>query len=150
MSELIIRPIRAEDYEAWDPLFHGYCDFYEVESTKDSRRITFDWLLDPAEILEGLVVERDGALIGLAHYREMPRPSRAQKMGFLDDLFVDPAARGGRVGEKIFDALREICRQRGWKMMRWLTQDHNYAARTLYDRVGQKSLFNLYEMTVNG
>lgn len=149
MSDLTIRPVQADDYEAWDPLYLGYCDFYEVASTRESRRVVFDWLVDPQEVLEGLVVERDGRLIGLAHYREMPRPLRAQKMGFLDDLFVDPSARGGRVGEQIFDALRGICRARGWKVMRWLTQDHNYAARTLYDRVGSKSLLNLYEMNLD-
>lgn len=148
MNDLTIRPVRVEDYEAWDPLYLGYCDFYKVTSTRESRRVAFDWLIDPDEVLEGLVVERDGTLIGLAHYREMPRPLHGQKMGFLDDLFIDPDARGGRIGEKVFDALRDICRDRGWQVMRWLTQDHNYAARTLYDRVGGKSLLNLYEMMV--
>jgi hypothetical protein len=31
--------------------------------------------------------------------------------------------------------------------MRWITADDNYRARTLYDRIGKKALWNLYEMT---
>lgn len=149
MSEIAIRPVRAEDYEAWDPLYEGYCRFYMVPSDRASRRIVFDWLMDADEVLEGLVVEAGGRVVGLAHFREMPRPLWTQKVGFLDDLFIDPAARGQRIGEHVFAALADIARARGWRVVRWLTQDHNYAARTLYDRIGAKSMVNTYEMTID-
>lgn len=148
MSNIVIRPVAAEDYAGWDRLYQGYSDFYAVPTSVEKRRVAFDWLLDPDHVVEGLVVEQDGVLVGLAHYREMPRPLHGMVMGFLDDLFVDPSARGNAIGEQIFARLKDICRQRGWTVMRWLTQDHNYRARALYDRVGAKSALNLYEMVV--
>lgn len=148
MSDLTIRPIRSEDYARWDVLYTGYCDFYTVPTSGEKRRVVFDWLMDPSHVVEGLIAERGGVVVGLAHYREMPRPLHGAMMGFLDDLFVDPGARGGRIGEAMFDRLRAICQERGWGAMRWLTQDHNYRARVLYDRIGAKSLLNVYEMTV--
>ncbi len=101
--------------------------------------------MDPAHPLEGLAAVRGETLVGLAHYRAMPSPLRACDVGFLDDLFVDPAARGARVGEALFGRLKAISAARGWPAMRWLTGDDNYAARTLYDRVGRKTTWNLYE-----
>jgi GNAT superfamily N-acetyltransferase len=148
MTDLTLRPVRADDHPRWDELYTGYCDFYRVPTTVEKRRRVFEWLLDETQVLEGVVAEREGVVIALAHYREMPRPLHGAMMGFLDDLFVDPAARGGKVGEAIFAHLEEICRARGWSVMRWLTQDHNYRARTLYDRIGAKTALNLYEMTV--
>lgn len=148
MPDLTIRPLRAEDYARWDVLYIGYCEFYKMPTSVEKRRVVFDWLMDPDHVVEGLVVERDGTVVALAHYREMPRPLHGAMMGFLDDLFVDPTVRGERIGEAIFDRLRAICQERGWASMRWLTQDHNYRARALYDRVGAKNPVNVYEMTV--
>ena len=148
MTDLIIRPITADDYKGWDPLYLGYAEFYKVASSVEKRRIVFEWILDPNHVVEGLVIERQGRLIGLAHYREMPRPLHGMMMGFLDDLFIAPDARGGGIGLIMFEHLKQICRERGWTVMRWLTQDHNYRARALYDQIGAKSQMNLYEMTV--
>ena len=64
----------------------------------------------------------------------------------LDDLFVDPDCRGHKVGEQLIGHVAEVARNRGWATVRWLTADDNYRARTLYDRVGRKSHFNLYEL----
>ena len=33
--------------------------------------------------------ELEGKIVGIAHYRTMPRPIKGQYIGFLDDLFVD-------------------------------------------------------------
>ena len=34
--------------------------------------------------------ELEGKIVGIAHYRTMPRPIKGQYIGFLDDLFVEP------------------------------------------------------------
>ena len=33
MTDLIIRPITADDYKGWDPLYLGYAEFYKVASS---------------------------------------------------------------------------------------------------------------------
>ena len=147
MTDLIIRPAVPGDRAGWEPLFRGYGDFYKVAMTAESLETVWGWIHDPGHVLEALVAERDGALVGLAHFRAMPSPLRATTIGFLDDLFVDPAARGAKVGERLLDRLNEISVERGWNKIRWITADDNYRARTLYDRLAVKTAWNMYEMT---
>jgi GNAT superfamily N-acetyltransferase len=54
----------------------------------------------------------------------------------MNDLFVTPAARGLRVGERLIEACREQCRQRGAVSLGWQTALDNDTAQRLYDRVG--------------
>ena len=147
MTDLIIRPAVPGDRAGWEPLFRGYGDFYKVAMTAESLETVWGWIHDPGHVVEALVAERDGALVGLAHFRAMPSPLRATTIGFLDDLFVDPAARGAKVGERLLERLNEISVERGWNKIRWITADDNYRARTLYDRLAVKTAWNMYEMT---
>ena len=87
-------------------------------------------------------------MVGLGHYRRMPSPLRGIEIGFLDDLFVNPSARGARVGELLIARLVEIAKERGWGKIRWITADDNYRARTLYDRVAVKTAWNTYEVVI--
>ena len=73
---------------------------------------------------------------------------RACDIGFLDDLFVDPDERGQRLGEALIEELVKIAKSKGWPKIRWITSDDNYRARTLYDRVAQKTMWNTYEIVV--
>lgn len=106
------------------------------------------WLGGSSHPMEALIAREDGQAVGLAHYRPMPRPLRGAEIGFLDDLFVDPNCRGSGVGKKLLLALKSIAEARGWRQVRWLTQDHNYRARSLYDRYAVRSMFLTYEMDI--
>ena len=114
MTDLIIRPAAPGDRAGWEPLFLGYGDFYKVPMTAETLETVWGWIHDPGHVVEALVAERGGALVGLAHYRAMPSPLRGIEIGFLDDLFVDPAARGAKVGEALLARLNEISAERGW------------------------------------
>ena len=97
--------------------------------------------------MEGLAAEApDGRAVGLAHFRAFARPSRAATGGFLDDLFVDPAFRGGRVADALIEHLSEIGRERGWSVVRWITADDNYRARGVYDRLAQRTMWVTYDL----
>jgi ribosomal protein S18 acetylase RimI-like enzyme len=78
----------------------------------------------------------------------MRSPLRGGDIGFVDDLFVDPEARGGRTGEALIEAVAAIAAERGWPVVRWITADDNYRARALYDRLAKKTPWNLYELSV--
>jgi len=146
MSNLIIRAIAPGDRAGWEPLYRGYGAFYTVDMGPETLETVWGWLHDPDHVVEGLVAELDGQLVGLAHFRAMPSPLRGAVIGFLDDLFVGPAARGEKVGEKLLARLNEVSAARGWNKIRWITGDDNYRARTLYDRVSVKTQWNTYEM----
>ena len=146
-SDVDIRPIDEALKPDWRRLYEGYAAFYRRPMTDEIAETVWRWLTDPAHELEGVVAVRDGRAVGLAHYRRMPSPLRGADIGFLDDLFVDPAARGGRIGERLIAHLAEVARARGWGVVRWITADDNYRARALYDRVARKTSWNLYELT---
>ena len=145
---MLIRSLHQDDRRAWERLYRGYAEFYCVETNDNKLATLFGWLMDPAHPCTGLVAEdAKGGLIGLAHYREMPSPLRGENVGFLDDLFVDPASRGGKVGEAMLRHLDGIAEQRAWAVMRWITRDNNYRARNVYDRLAHRSDWITYEMT---
>lgn len=147
---LEIAPLATAHRSRWRELFQGYADFYGRPSDDAHKETVWGWLMDPAHELEGYVALRDGEPVGLAHVRRMPSPLRGEDIGFLDDLFVDPAARGARVGDALLAFLAGLAAERGWPVVRWMTGDDNYRARTLYDRVARKTAWNLYEMPAAG
>lgn len=142
----IVRPTE-ERREAWRHLYDGYATFYRREMTDQIAGTVWGWLMDPAHELKGALALQEDVPVGLAHYRRMPSPLRGAEVGFLDDLFVDPSARGGRIGEALIDHVAAVARERGWGVVRWITADDNYRARALYDRLAKKTLWNLYELT---
>jgi ribosomal protein S18 acetylase RimI-like enzyme len=77
----------------------------------------------------------------------MPSPLRGANVGFLDDLFVDLAQRGGEVANALIRAVDVIAGQREWDVVRWITRDDNYRARGLYDKLSTRSNWLVYEMT---
>jgi hypothetical protein len=77
----------------------------------------------------------------------MPSPLRGANVGFLDDLFVDPAQRSGEVANVLIRVVDVIAGQRRWDIMRWITRDNNLRARGLYDKLSTRSNWLVYEMT---
>mgnify|MGYP006152003951 CR=1 FL=1 len=142
----LIRAIQVKDKTQWQELYKAYAKFYKVEMNKQILETVWNWLHDKNHEVEGLIYEIDGNIVGLAHYRRMPRPLHGQDIGFLDDLFVDPNHRGQNVGEKILSELKKISKSKGWNLIRWITLNDNIRAKSLYDRVAQKTSWDLYEL----
>ncbi|WP_423907367.1 GNAT family N-acetyltransferase [Candidatus Spongiihabitans sp.] len=81
------------------------------------------WILDKDHEVEGFLafIKGQSKPCGLAHVRRMPSPLRGADIGFLDDLFVAPQARGNNIGEALFKALNNHAKQKGWPKIRWIT-----------------------------
>ena len=142
----MIREIQLKDKVQWEKLYKGYADFYKVEINDKILQTIWSWLHDKSHDVEGLVYEVEDKIIGLAHYRRMPSPLRGQYIGFLDDLFVDPKYRGQKIGEKLINQMKEISISRGWNLVRWITRNDNTKAKSLYDRVSEKTTWDVYEL----
>jgi len=142
----MIRDIQLKDKENWKKLYRGYADFYKVEMNEKILQTVWSWLNDKNHEVKGIVYEVEENIIGFAHYRRMPSPLRGQDIGFLDDLFVDPGHRGKKIGEKIINELKKISKSKGWNLIRWITRDNNLRAKTLYDRVAEKTNWETYEL----
>ena len=142
----MIRKIQIKDRGQWENLYRGYADFYKVEMNEKILQIVWTWLHDENHELCGIIYEVDNNIAGFAHYRRMPRPLRGKDIGFLDDLFVEPKYRGQKIGEKLINELKKISKSKGWNLIRWITHNDNFRAKSLYDRVAEKTKWDLYEL----
>ena len=142
----MIRNIQIKDKDEWRELYQGYANFYQVEISKITLDTVWNWLLDQNHELSGLVYEINNKLVAIAHYRRMPSPLRGKDIGFLDDLYVHPDFRRRKIGEEIINKLNHISQEKGWGLIRWITRNDNHNAKSLYDRVANKSTWDVYEL----
>ena len=142
----MVREIKLSDKEEWEVLYRGYADFYKVEMKDEILKTVWSWLHDRNHDVKGIVYEYDNKVIGLAHYRRMPRPLRGKYIGFLDDIYVEPKYRGKKIGEKLIHELKKISKKNNWDLVRWVTHNDNIRAKSLYDRIAKKTTWDLYEL----
>jgi len=69
----------------------------------------------------------------MAHYRAFPQTFGPKQGCFVDDLFVDPAARGEGAASAVLAHLRRLAGVRGWGAVRWLMAADNRRPRTVDD-----------------
>jgi GNAT superfamily N-acetyltransferase len=86
----------------------------------------------------------NGELIGMAHYL-YHASTWAASVCYLQDLFVAEKARGQGVARQLIEAVAAEVKSSGCARFYWLTQDHNTAARALYDKVGEHRGFIRYD-----
>ena len=141
-----IRHIKLEDKNDWVILFQGYADFYQVEINENIINTVWHWLHDPHHEVQGLVGKINNKVIAFAHYRRMPSPLRGKDIGFLDDLYVLPECRGQKIGEKLIEQLKQISKDKKWNLVRWITRDNNLRAKKVYDKIANKTNWDVYEL----
>ena len=141
-----IRNLLPKDKDQWEKLYGDYANFYKVKMNDKILNTLWNWVNDKNHEIEAIVYEVDGNIVAFAHYRRMPRPLKGQDIGFLDDLFVDPDHRGQKIGEKILNELKKISKTKGWNLIRWITRDDNIRVKSLYDKIAEKTSWNLYEL----
>ena len=142
----MIRKISIKDKENWKKLYKGYADFYNSTINEIILDTVWGWLMDKNHEVKGIVYEIDGNLTALAHYRAMPRPLKGKYIGFLDDLYVDPAYRNQKIGQKLMNEIKLISRSEKWDLVRWITRQDNIKAKSLYDKISEKTNWDVYEM----
>jgi GNAT superfamily N-acetyltransferase len=140
-----VRPLRAEDLEAWRVLWRGYTAFYRVELGDELREDTFRRLCEGGDLVGLVAVDGGGELVGIAHLVMHASTWSTASSCSLQDLYVDPDSRGGGATPALFDAIYEEARGRGADRVYWHTQQFNGAARSLYDTVGRLTSFVVYE-----
>ncbi len=142
-----IRPISAADRPVWEELFQGYATFYKVEQTAAMRETVWGWLMDADHTSNSLVAEdATGKVIGFTHFRPFVSQLKAITNCFLDDLYVDPNARGSGAADALIQGVADIARHKGWGVVRWITADDNYRGRGVYDKVATRTMWVTYDL----
>jgi GNAT superfamily N-acetyltransferase len=136
----VIATVAEPDLADLLPLMRGYCDFYEVDPSDDALlTMARELIADPArEGLQLIARDESGRAVGFASLFWTWSTLSASRIGVMNDLFVDPAARGMGLAEELIEACAERCRERGATSLAWTTGRDNARAQKLYDRVGAR------------
>jgi len=145
MPQLTITRDVGDFRSQWDVLYAAYAAYYKVEQTPEMRDRTWSWIME-GRIICLMALDNAGRPVGFAHIREFLRPLMSSLAGFLDDLFVDPAQRGGGVVDALFNAAKDLGRENNWSVIRWITRDDNYRARSVYDRIATRTNWVTYDL----
>jgi GNAT superfamily N-acetyltransferase len=131
-----IRPARDDEIDELLPLMRAYCDFYE-SSPSDQGVIAMARTLisDPSQGAV-FIAREDGRAIGFATLDWKWSMLKGARIGYLEDLFVDPAARGRGTADALIQVCADRCRELGMPAMEWLTAPDNRRAQKVYDRTG--------------
>ena len=142
----MIRKLEKKDKGNWAKLYNSYADFYKVSMNTGILDVLWNWIHDENHIVNGICYELEGNIVGIAHYRTMPRPIKGEYIGFLDDLFVEPEFRGLQIAKKLIDYLKSLSKANNWNGVRWITHSSNENAKKLYDKIANNTGFELYEL----
>ena len=142
----MIRKLEQKDKENWSKLYNSYADFYKVPMNNVILETLWGWIQDKSHVVNGLCFELEDKIVGIAHYRTMPRPIKGQYICFLDDLFVQQDFRCKKIGQKLISHLKSLSKENNWTEIRWITHSSNENAKKLYDKIANNTGFELYEL----
>ena len=143
-GEITIRPVKPGDRAAWEPLWQGYLTFYKSTLASDVTDATWRRFFDPLERLGAFVAERDGQLIGIAHYLLHRSTWAPLCYCYLEDLFVERSVRGSGAGRALIEAVESAAREAGASRLYWMTHETNETAQKLYNQVAERPGFVQY------
>jgi GNAT superfamily N-acetyltransferase len=135
-----IREARADEIEDLLPLMRGYCEFYEADPDDAGLRAMARSLIEDSSQGFMLIARAaEGAALGFATVDWKWSMLKGARVGYLEDLFVSPEARGGGIADALIDACAQRCRERGMPALQWLTATDNHRAQKVYERTGAES-----------
>jgi GNAT superfamily N-acetyltransferase len=131
-----VRPARLDEIEEMLPLIRAYCEFYETEPDDEGLRKMFETLTSDASQGAVFIARDAGRAVGFATLDWKWSSLKAARIGYLEDLFVDPEARGRGIADALIEVCAERCRELGMPAMEWLTATDNHRAQQVYNRTG--------------
>jgi GNAT superfamily N-acetyltransferase len=104
--------------------------------------------MTPDGAIRGFGARRGAAgapLVGITHYLFHDHAWSPKPVCYLQDLFVDAAARGSGCGRALIERVAEAARERDCLRLYWTTKEDNATARLLYDRLAKFNGFVRYD-----
>ena len=147
MQQLNITGVTVSDLPELLPMMRGYCDFYRVDPSDERLLALSNALIDNPDEGVQLIARADGTPLGFATIYWTWQTLYAARVGVLNDLYVESAARGTGTGRALIELGLQLCRDRGAEKLVWETAPDNATAQRLYDGIGAaKSTWLSYEL----
>jgi GNAT superfamily N-acetyltransferase len=135
------RTLQAEDRQRWDELWAQYLKYYEQTLPQSTTDLTWRRLLEHRELFGFAALDNEDRVIGFVHYHFHLSTWSPAGYCYLEDLFVDPLARGRGTGRALIEAVYRAADERGITRVYWHTENTNARAQILYNQVGYLTPF---------
>jgi GNAT superfamily N-acetyltransferase len=138
-----IAALRLTDRARWERLWTEYQLFYGVELPAAVTEITWQRIHDGR--VHGLGArDAAGEIQGIVHFLFHEDTWSTAPACYLQDLYVDPRARGVGCARQLIEAVALSSKTAGANEPYWLTHETNSTARQLYDRLAKNQGFIQY------
>ena len=150
MSAIEVRAIRREDLPRVWELIRGLAEFEQMTDilTGTPEQLAVALFEAPPQLF-GLVAARGGTLVGYALFHYTYSSFRTNPRMWLEDLFVEPSARGTGAGAALLAAFCREALARGCHRVDWHVLDWN-PARGFYEKVGYRWIKNWLPYRLGG
>lgn len=133
-----IRPATSADVPALVGLIRELAVFEQLEHmVKTEPALLHEHLFGARPVVEALVAESsEGAVVAFALFFTNYSTFLSKPGLYLEDLYVQPAARRHGLGQRLLRSLAQIAVERGYGRFEWCVLDWNANAIALYERMG--------------
>ena len=132
---MAIRRAGSDDLDAAARLFTAYLRFYGKSTPESEARVFIGERLAKRDSVIFLA-EADGLALGFTQLYPAFASLSLAPSWILNDLYVDPSARGAGVGEALMLAARGLALSNGAAELMLQTARTNATAQSLYERLG--------------
>ncbi len=134
---LIVRPATAADVPDILRFVKALATFEKApEAVIATPALMHEALFGARPAAECLMADMDGEPVGFALFFHNFSTWTARRGIWLDDLWVEPAARKAGVATALLKALARLAVERGCLRFEWWVLDWNERAKDFYDRLG--------------
>jgi len=141
MSDLVIRPARADDLDTIHAFIVALADYERLAHAVKADRATLGrYLFGDRPMAEVLIAEQEGTAIGFALFFHNYSTFRGMPGIYLEDLFVEPAHRGKGHGKALLRALAKLAVERDCARVEWSVLNWNEPSIQFYKAFGAKPM----------
>jgi GNAT superfamily N-acetyltransferase len=138
---IAIRPAVAADLDRIIGFIRALADYERLaDEVRLDRDLVAEHLFGAAPKAEVIIAEINGAPVGFALFFHNFSTFEGRPGIYLEDLFVEPDARGSGAGKALLAALAALAVERGCARLEWSVLDWNTPAIDFYRSLGAKSM----------
>ena len=139
--EASVRFARPDDVAAIVGLIHELADYEKLAHLAiATSELLMPQLFGPRPGCECLVGEQGGRIVGFALFFHNFSTFLCKPGLYLEDLYVQPAARGTGLGKRLLIELARLAVERDCGRFEWSVLDWNVSAQQFYERMGATML----------
>ncbi|WP_157215027.1 GNAT family N-acetyltransferase [Flavisphingomonas formosensis] len=148
---IVIREAMPADVPDILRLVQALADYeHEPHAVKADAVMMHAALFGPEANAHGLIAEHDGRAVGFAVWFHNFSTWTGKRGIYLEDLFVEPEARGLGIGKALLVQLARIAVERDCGRFEWAVLDWNAPSIAFYKALGAKPMDEWTVMRVDG